>query len=61
MAVISEKVKKRFLSLTSTMDLPAIRREPTPPNLRWFMRNALIRNRDHKHVNDALAIAKKYG
>lgn len=61
MAVISDKVTRKFLSLTRTMDLPAVRREPTPPNLRWFMRNALVKNRDHNYINDALEIAKKYG
>lgn len=52
-------IKKRFITLIETMDIPELRREINEVNIRWFLRNALIRNMTHPNIKEAISIAKK--
>ena len=51
-------MKDEFTVLIRTMDLPEMRRIVTDANLRWFLRNARIRNGNHENLNAALTIAR---
>jgi hypothetical protein len=57
---IDTRSRERFLRLTKTMDIPAERREPTSPNLMWFLRNAWIKNGTHANLQSATDIAKRF-
>ena len=52
--------KEKFIQLTKTMDIPELRREPNGANLRWFLRNAWIRNSEHINIVVATDMAKKF-
>jgi len=52
-------MKDEFIVLTKTMDLPEMRRNITSANIRWFLRNAQIRNKNHSNIEVAMEIAKK--
>lgn len=56
--MIDKETRERFIKLTEKMDVPDLRREPTETNLRWFIRNAWIRNIGHQNFEAAMRIAK---
>lgn len=48
-----------FSRLISSMDIPVMRREINIPNLKWFLRNAQIRNGSNPNLKSAIELAKK--
>lgn len=48
-----------FAKLIEGMDIPEIRKEPTSVNLKWFLRNAAIRNQEHPNIDKAINFAKE--
>lgn len=54
-----ETLKLQFVEITETMDLPLRRRSCSESNLRWFLRNAGIRNENHPNFSESIQIAKK--
>lgn len=54
-----QKIEKLSL-LTREMDLPDIRRDfSKAENIRWFLRNAAIRNMNKPFINTAIDLAKE--
>ena len=41
-----------------TMDVPPFRKEFTPTNVRWLLRNLRIRNAQHPDINEVIAALK---
>lgn len=60
MDTLTNHTKQKFEKLVRTMDIPDFRKKATQPNLRWFLRNAWIRNVNHPDLDTVLNIAKKY-
>lgn len=60
MSVIDIRTAKRFERLTRDMSIPQNRRIPNEANLRWFLRNALVKNQDHSNLQHALEIARQF-
>lgn len=56
--MIEKNEAQQFTKLINGMDIPDMRREPTETNLRWFIRNAWIRNIGHQNFEAAMRIAK---
>jgi hypothetical protein len=46
--------------LIKTMDVPKMRRVMNESNVRWLSRNLLIRNSNHKHINEVMILIKYY-
>jgi|19_taG_2_1085344.scaffolds.fasta_scaffold16962_4 hypothetical protein len=44
--------------LLQGMVVPEARRVVTPPNVRWLLRNLMIRNGDHEHIEQAVELLK---
>jgi len=45
--------------LIKGMDLPGERKTVKPENLRWFLRNAKVRNKAHPNIDRAMVKAKQ--
>jgi len=48
----------RWKRLTKDMVIPNERKQPTPENLRWFLRSGHIRNMNHKNYYFVTEIAR---
>ena len=57
---MDNETKKEWVKLVSTMDIPVERKEPTEANLRWFIRNAWIRNGSNRNLDAATLIARRF-
>lgn len=55
--VISKQTADRWAALTKSMDIPADRREITIANIRWFIRNGMLKNAHHKNYPVARKLA----
>ena len=49
-----ESIKKNLLEILDKMDVPVLRKEITPANLRWLQRNLGIRNQNHAEFPSAV-------
>jgi hypothetical protein len=49
----------KFSSLIKDMEIPIMRREVNQTNLRWFLRNGAIYNRNHKNFEQAVRLAQQ--
>lgn len=58
--MIDRNNRNKYLRLTRDMEIPDNRREPNEANLKWFLRNGLLKNAQHMHVYQALEIAKQF-
>lgn len=47
-------IEKNLREILDTMDVPAMRKELTVPNLRWLQRNLFIHNRDKDEFPSAV-------
>ena len=50
---------KRLVEILATMDVPASRKELTPSNVRWLLRNLRVRNGQHPDINEAISGLKE--
>lgn len=48
-----------FSTLTKSMNIPDERREVNQINLKWFLRNGAILNRNHINCDKAIRLAQK--
>ena len=51
-------MQDRLSKLLDTMDVPEMRLQLTPPNIRWLLRNLRINNADHADLQEVLALLK---
>lgn len=49
---------KEFENLTKNWNIPEIRKEVTPANMRWILRNGAIQNRNQPNFEKVIAFAK---
>lgn len=47
-------IEKNLREILDKMDVPAMRKELTVPNLRWLQRNLFIRNKDKDEFPSAI-------
>ena len=47
------KVKK-LVEILNTMDVPTFRKELTPSNVRWLLRNLRVRNGMHTNIDEVI-------
>jgi hypothetical protein len=50
---------QKYERLIKTMNLPAVRKSYSQPNVRWFLRNGAIQNRTHRNFDAAFALARE--
>jgi len=50
---------KRLVEVLTTMDVPASRKELTPSNVRWLLRNLRVRNGQHPDINETISDLKE--
>lgn len=55
--VIPNQVATKWTALTKTMDIPEDRRDVTIANIRWFIRNGMLKNAGHKNYPVARKLA----
>lgn len=55
--VIPNQTAEKWAALTKTMDIPHDRRDVTIANIRWFIRNGMLKNAHHKNYLTARKLA----
>lgn len=60
MATMDIQTARNFENLIRAMNIPQNRRAANEVNMRWFLRNALVDNRDHPNLQTAMEIARQF-
>jgi hypothetical protein len=60
MKTLTNEERNRWLNLVRDMDIPELRRDPTEANLRWFLRNAAIRNTSHDNFYSCMNLVRLF-
>ena len=48
-----------LIKILDTMEIPALRKALTTPNVRWLLRNLRVRNAQHPDINEVIAALKE--
>lgn len=49
----------KTIEVLNAMDIPAFRKELTPSNIRWLLRNIRVRNGQHPDIEEVVATLKE--
>ena len=49
----------KIIETLETMDVPAFRKELTPSNIRWLLRNLRVRNGEHPDIDEVVTVLKE--